>query len=169
MQPICDEVSQHEAVFAAVKKQAEKVLESTEPGKERDRIQHKVYIMETWWDKLQKATTDRQTQLEKMEPVAQEYQEAVQELLPWITVTEKKLSSLQSLPCDKKIMERFEEVMKDIEGDLEARLETVKSLNEVAKRMIELRPEDLNNVKAQVLKNIYLMWLYIRPGKSKKV
>lgn len=154
MQPICDEVTQHEPVFAAVKKQAEKVLDSTEPGKERDRIQQKLNIMEARWDKVQKATADRQTQLEQMEPVAQEYQEAVQELLPWITITEKKMASLQSLPCDKKIMERFEEVMKDIEGDLEARQETVKTLNHVAKSMIEMRPEDLDNVKAQVLLNL---------------
>ena len=151
-------MTQHEPVFAAIKKQAEKVLESTEPGKERDRVQHKLNTIEARWENVQKDTTDRQAQLEQMEPVAQEYQEALQELLPWITVTEKKIGSLQSLPCDKKVMERFEQVMKDIEKELAARQETVKSLNDVAKSMIELRPEDLENVKTQVLLSpVFLM------------
>lgn len=101
---------------------------------------------------MQKTTADRQTLLEQMEPVALEYQEAVQELLPWITVVEKKIASLQSLPCDKKVIERFEQVMKDIEGEFEARQENVKALNQVGKSMIELRPEDLDNVKAQVIR-----------------
>ena len=152
LQPICDEVTQHEPIFAAVKKQAEKVLASTESCKERERVQHKLNFMEARWEKVQKTTADRQTLLEQMEPVALEYQEAVQELLPWITVVEKKIASLQSLPCDKKVIERFEQVMKDIEGEFEARQENVKALNQVGKSMIELRPEDLDNVKAQVIR-----------------
>ena len=154
-------------MFAAIKESADQLMASTEPGKERDLGEQKMAQIQARWDRVQKDTADRQALLEQLEPVAQKYQETVQETMPWLSITEKKLESLNTVPCSPKPLEAYGKSLKEIREDVAAREDIRNGPDEIGRAVLQFYPEDQDVVKSVVL-NVKSRWENIDDSLNEK-
>ncbi|EDO28219.1 predicted protein, partial [Nematostella vectensis] len=103
----------------------------------------KVEEAEQKYDRLASKGHDRVIFMDK-------YTAAVREIVPWLMVAEKKLSSINSVPCNKTSLEFFEECLRDIEHDVEEHDATRRTLNDIARSLIELNPSDKDAVSQEI-------------------
>lgn len=134
----------------AIKKSADEVLQSTEPGKERDRVEQKMARIQSRWDIVQKNTSDRRTVLEQIEPVVQEYGESLQNILSWLSTAEKNAALLKYVPCDRKGPQKYEELLRQMESELDRQKTALSELDQLARSLLDFNPEDSNIVNSQV-------------------
>lgn len=144
-----NEIHEHEPVFEAIKASADKVASSAKPGKDRDRIEARMKLIQAQWDKLQKNATDRQTVLNDIEPPAEDYDNNMCEIVPWLTATEKKLKSLKTIPCNKEGLEMYGDSLSKIEKEVEEHEPVRQTVNDLATRIIEIQPFDLESVRSK--------------------
>ena len=137
-------------MLSAIKKSADEVLQSTEPGKERDRVEQKMARIQGRWDVVQKNASDRKSLLEQIEPVAQQYGDSLQDIMSWLSAAEKNLALLKYVPCDRKGPQKYEELLKEMESSLEEHLTALSDLDHLARSLMEFQPEDANVVSTQV-------------------
>ena len=149
-QPVSEDVQQHEPMLVAIKNSADEVLESTEPGKERDRVEQKMARIQSRWDAVHKNASDRKSLLEQIEPVAQEYGESLQNILSWLSSAEKNTALLKYVPCDRKGPQKYEELLKNMESELDQQQNSLGELDQLARSLLEFHPEDANIVSSQV-------------------
>ena len=149
-QPVFEDVQQHEPVLITIKKSADEVLQSTEPGKERDRVEQKMARIQSRWDTVQKNASDRKSLLEQIEPVAHEYGESLQNILSWLTTAEKNTALLKYVPCDRKGPQKYEELLREMESKLDEQQSSLSELDQLARSLLEFNPEDANIVNSQV-------------------
>lgn len=136
--------------MVALNKSADEVLQATEPGKERDRVEQKMGQIQNRWDKVQKNATDRKALLGQIEPVAQEYGEDLQNFLSWLVTAERNTGLLKYVPCDRKGPQKYEEFLRDMEGDVVEKENSLSELDNIARSLLEFNPEDANIVNSQV-------------------
>ena len=79
---------------------ANKVIEESQPGADRDSFQNKVTAVSTLWMNVRVRTTDRQHVIEHVFPAAQNYDDASKGITDWLKDTEHKFISLSPVPCD---------------------------------------------------------------------
>lgn len=136
--------------MAVLKKSADDVLQATKPGKERDRVEQKMAQIQSRWDNVQKNATDRKTLLDQIDPVAQEYGESLQNFLSWLVTAEKNTALLKYVPCDRKGPQKYEELLREMENDVEEKESSLSELDQIARSLLEFNPEDANIVNSQV-------------------
>lgn len=141
---------QHEPVLLTLKKSADEVLQATEPGKERDRVEQKMVQIQSRWDNVQKNASDRKALLDQIEPVAHEYGETLQNFLSWLVTAEKNTALLKYVPCDRKGPLKYEELLREMESDVEEKESSLSELDQIARSLLEFNPEDANIVNSQV-------------------
>lgn len=144
-----NEIFEHEPIFKAVKESADRFVTKAKPGKQRDRVEAKMKLIQAQWDKLQKDANDRQTVLNDIEPPADEYQKTLHDIVPWLTDAEKKMKSLKTIPCNNEGIELYGESLSEIEKEIEVREPSRQALKDLAARIIELQPFDLESVRSQ--------------------
>lgn len=154
-------------MFAAIKESADKVLAASKPGKEHNKVEQRMAQIQVRWDKVQKDTADRQALLEQLEPVAQKYEETLQETLPWLTLKEKALGCLSVVPCSRKPLANYENALKEIREDVSEREEARRNLNELGRAVLLFYPEDQDVVKALV-QNVELRWETLEESLTQK-
>lgn len=136
--------------MAVLKKSADDVLQATKPGKERDRVEQKMAQIQSRWDNVQKNATDRKTLLDQIDPVAQEYGESLQNFLSWLITAEKNTALLKYVPCDRKGPQKYQELLREMENDVEEKESSLSELDQIARSLLEFNPEDANIVNSQV-------------------
>lgn len=144
-----NEIEEHEPVFQAIKESADKFVSTAKAGKERDRVEARMKLIQAQWDKLQKDSADRQTVLKDIEPPADDYHNKMRDIVPWLTAAEKKLKSLKTIPCNKQGLELYGDSLSELEKEVEEHEPTRQSLNDLAARIIEIQPSDLESVRSQ--------------------
>lgn len=149
-QPLFEEIQQHEPVLSAIKKSADKFLQSAEPGKERDRVEQKLTRIQSRWEEVQKNASDRKSLLEEIEPVAQQYRESLQDIISWLNAAEKNMVLLKYVPCDTKGPQKYEELLKEMESSLEKQQSSLSELDHFTRSLMEFQPVDANFVSSQV-------------------
>jgi len=137
-------------VLIAIRKSADEVLQSTEPGKERDRVEQKMARIQSRWENVQKNASDRKSLLEQIEPVAHQYGESLQNILGWLSTAEKNTALLKYVPCDRKGPQKYEELLRKMEKDLEEQQDSLSELDHLAHSLLEFHPADSNIVNSQV-------------------
>ncbi|XP_071597781.1 dystonin isoform X22 [Heliangelus exortis] len=98
----------------AIKREGEKIAESAEPA-DRVKILKQLSFLDSRWDALLSKAETRNRQLEGISVVAQQFHEALEPLVEWLTATEKRLanaepigtqaSKLQQQICQHKALE----------------------------------------------------------------
>lgn len=137
-------------MLVALKTSADEVLQTTEPGKERDRVEQKMTQIQNRWDKVQKNATDRKALLDQIEPAAQEYGESLQNFLSWLVTAERNTALLKYVPCDRKGPQKYEELLREMEGDVVDKESSLSELDHIARSLLEFNPGDANIVNSQV-------------------
>lgn len=88
-----DEVSHLKPSFDLLEKTANKVLKDSEP-KEREQLEKKINDLKNRWEESKDKLTDRKNLIEKVVPLAQDYDEREQPLAEWVGETEKLLTPI---------------------------------------------------------------------------
>lgn len=85
-----------EYVFPA----AESLLASTEAAPEKEEFESRVLATRTLWDGVRHRSDNRHVVIERVFPLAQNYDDAFRSLNVWLKETEQKVINLAPVPCD---------------------------------------------------------------------
>ena len=96
------DVKQLEPLFERIAKNGQDILESLDPGEEKDELEEKLNDLTARWDAVKTKIDDRKSKIEQVSPVAKTHHESLQSLLPWMSDTEDWVSSLEPVSCDEK-------------------------------------------------------------------
>ncbi|NXY32338.1 DYST protein, partial [Pomatorhinus ruficollis] len=80
----------------AIKREGEKIAESAEPA-DRVKILKQLSFLDSRWDALLSKAETRNRQLEGISVVAQQFHEALEPLVEWLTATEKRLANAEPI------------------------------------------------------------------------
>ena len=79
---------------------AESLLAESEPAPEKEAFESRVLATRTLWDGVQVRSDNRHVIIERVFPLAQNYDDAFRVLNVWLRDTEQKVINLAPVPCD---------------------------------------------------------------------
>ncbi|XP_039582356.1 dystonin isoform X5 [Passer montanus] len=101
----------------AIKREGEKIAESAEPA-DRVKILKQLSFLDSRWDALLSKAETRNRQLEGIAVVAQQFHEALEPLVEWLTVTEKRLANAEPIGTQASKLQQQISQHKALEDDV---------------------------------------------------
>lgn len=105
------DVKQLEPLFERIFKNGHDILESLEPGEEKDQLDEKLNDLTARWNSVKAKIEDRKAKIEDVSPVSKTHHDSLQALLPWMTDTENWVSSLEPVSCDEKCISKEQKTL----------------------------------------------------------
>ena len=149
-QIVFEDVQQHEPVFSTIKEAADEFLQTRQPGKAHDMVEQRMFQLQKKWESVYRTASEGKGLLEQLEPVAQSYQDMLQNFLSWLVVVEKNMGLLKDVPCDRYGPQKYEELLKEIRNELDEKEDFSKGFEEAARSLLEFKLDDESLVKSQV-------------------
>ncbi|NWX39069.1 DYST protein, partial [Steatornis caripensis] len=110
-----------------IKREGEKIAESAEPA-DRVKILKQLSFLDSRWDALLTKAETRNRQLESISVVAQQFHEALEPLVEWLTAAEKRLANAEPIGTQASKLQQQISQHKALEDDV---LAHSKSLHQV--------------------------------------
>ncbi|KAL9979902.1 hypothetical protein ACROYT_G008419 [Oculina patagonica] len=85
-------IRHQEPVFDQLMKNGNNLLESAEPGAEKEELEAKLADIEKRWNNIKENTSEHLARVNSALPEAEKYNESASSLVPWLTETEEKLA-----------------------------------------------------------------------------
>ncbi|NXH26168.1 DYST protein, partial [Myiagra hebetior] len=101
----------------AIKREGEKIAESAEPA-DRVKILKQLSFLDSRWDALLSKAETRNRQLEGISVVAQQFHEALEPLMEWLTTTEKRLANAEPIGTQASKLQQQISQHKALEDDV---------------------------------------------------
>ncbi|NXU14880.1 DYST protein, partial [Pardalotus punctatus] len=101
----------------AIKREGEKIAESAEPA-DRVKILKQLSFLDSRWDALLSKAETRSRQLEGISVVAQQFHEALEPLVEWLTATEKRLANAEPIGTQASKLQQQISQHKALEDDV---------------------------------------------------
>ncbi|KAM7062303.1 dystonin isoform 16-T16 [Acridotheres tristis] len=101
----------------AIKREGEKIAESAEPA-DRVKILKQLSLLDSRWDALLSKAETRNRQLEGISVVAQQFHEALEPLVEWLTATEKRLANAEPIGTQASKLQQQISQHKALEDDV---------------------------------------------------
>ncbi|NWW08452.1 DYST protein, partial [Oreocharis arfaki] len=101
----------------AIKREGEKIAESAEPA-DRVKILKQLSFLDSRWDALLSKAETRNRQLEGISVVAQQFHEALEPLVEWLTATEKRLANAEPIGTQASKLQQQISLHKALEDDV---------------------------------------------------
>ncbi|NWX66947.1 DYST protein, partial [Promerops cafer] len=101
----------------AIKREGEKIAESAEPA-DRVKILKQLSFLDSRWDALLSKAETRNRQLEGISVVAQQFHEALEPLVEWLTTTEKRLANAEPIGTQASKLQEQISQHKALEDDV---------------------------------------------------
>ncbi|NXB30302.1 DYST protein, partial [Eulacestoma nigropectus] len=101
----------------AIKREGEKIAESAEPA-DRTKILKQLSFLDSRWDALLSKAETRNRQLEGISVVAQQFHEALEPLVEWLTTTEKRLANAEPIGTQASKLQQQISQHKALEDDV---------------------------------------------------
>ncbi|NXH94492.1 DYST protein, partial [Pachycephala philippinensis] len=101
----------------AIKREGEKIAESAEPA-DRVKILKQLSFLDSRWDALLSKAETRNRQLEGISVVAQQFHEALEPLVEWLTTTEKRLANAEPIGTQASKLQQQISQQKALEDDV---------------------------------------------------
>ncbi|NXI10290.1 MACF1 factor, partial [Irena cyanogastra] len=101
----------------AIKREGEKIAESAEPA-DKVKILKQLSFLDSRWDALLSKAETRNRQLEGISVVAQQFHEALEPLLEWLTATEKRLANAEPIGTQASKLQQQISQHKALEDDV---------------------------------------------------
>ncbi|XP_061845538.1 dystonin isoform X16 [Colius striatus] len=102
-----------------IKREGEKIAESAEPA-DRVKILTQLSLLDSRWDALLSKAETRNRQLEGISVVAQQFHEALEPLVEWLTATEKRLANAEPIGTQASKLQQQISQHKALEDDVVA-------------------------------------------------
>ncbi|KAM6086548.1 dystonin isoform 15-T15 [Theristicus caerulescens] len=100
-----------------IKREGEKIAESAEPA-DRVKILKQLSFLDSRWDTLLSKAETRNRQLEGISVVAQQFHEALEPLVEWLTATEKRLANAEPIGTQASKLQQQISQHKALEDDV---------------------------------------------------
>ncbi|NXI85332.1 DYST protein, partial [Rhipidura dahli] len=101
----------------AIKREGEKIAESAEPA-DRVKILKQLSLLDSRWEALLSKAETRNRQLEGISVVAQQFHEALEPLVEWLTATEKRLANAEPIGTQASKLQQQISQHKALEDDV---------------------------------------------------
>ncbi|NWU85775.1 DYST protein, partial [Onychorhynchus coronatus] len=101
----------------AIKREGEKIAESAEPA-DRVKILKQLSFLDSRWDALLSKAETRNRQLEGISVVAQQFHEALEPLVEWLSATEKRLANAEPIGTQASKLQQQIAQHKALEDDV---------------------------------------------------
>ncbi|XP_039236357.1 dystonin isoform X9 [Pipra filicauda] len=101
----------------AIKREGEKIAESAEPA-DRVKILKQLSFLDSRWDALLSKAETRNRQLEGISVVAQQFHEALEPLVEWLSTTEKRLANAEPIGTQASKLQQQIAQHKALEDDV---------------------------------------------------
>ncbi|XP_059698688.1 dystonin isoform X17 [Haemorhous mexicanus] len=108
----------------AIKREGEKIAESAEPA-DRVKILKQLSFLDSRWDTLLSKAETRNRQLEGISVVAQQFHEALEPLVEWLTATEKRLANAEPIGTQASKLQQQISQHKDLQEEILLRKQDV--------------------------------------------
>ncbi|XP_017594711.1 PREDICTED: dystonin isoform X6 [Corvus brachyrhynchos] len=108
----------------AIKREGEKIAESAEPA-DRVKILKQLSFLDSRWDALLSKAETRNRQLEGISVVAQQFHEALEPLVEWLTATEKRLANAEPIGTQASKLQQQISQHKDLQEEILLRKQSV--------------------------------------------
>ncbi|KAM4784706.1 dystonin-like isoform 25-T25 [Cyanocitta cristata] len=108
----------------AIKREGEKIAESAEPA-DRVKILKQLSFLDSRWDALLSKAETRNRQLEGISVVAQQFHEALEPLVEWLTTTEKRLANAEPIGTQASKLQQQISQHKDLQEEILLRKQSV--------------------------------------------
>ncbi|XP_036235262.1 dystonin isoform X7 [Molothrus ater] len=108
----------------AIKREGEKIAESAEPA-DRVKILKQLSFLDSRWDALLSKAETRNRQLEGISVVAQQFHEALEPLVEWLTATEKRLANAEPIGTQASKLQQQIAQHKDLQEEILLRKQNV--------------------------------------------
>ena len=125
------------------------LLESAEPGEEKDELQAKLVDVEKRWNDIKQNTAEHVARVNSALPEAEKYNESVSSLGPWLTETEEKLASLEPIEASRDTVEKLNNTVRLIREDIDKHRPERDAVSEKSEAVIELTEADRDIVKSE--------------------
>ncbi|KAM6405048.1 dystonin isoform 13-T13 [Pluvialis apricaria] len=107
-----------------IKREGEKIAESAEPA-DRVKILKQLSFLDSRWDALLTKAETRNRQLEGISVVAQQFHEALEPLVEWLTATEKRLANAEPIGTQASKLQQQISQHKDLQEEILLRKQNV--------------------------------------------
>ncbi|XP_054678924.1 dystonin isoform X8 [Grus americana] len=107
-----------------IKREGEKIAESAEPA-DRVKILKQLSFLDSRWDALLSKAEARNRQLEGISVVAQQFHEALEPLVEWLTATEKRLANAEPIGTQASKLQQQISQHKDLQEEIILRKQNV--------------------------------------------
>ncbi|NXA79875.1 DYST protein, partial [Thryothorus ludovicianus] len=101
----------------AIKREGEKIADSAEPA-DKVKILKQLSFLDSRWDALLSKAETRNRQLEGISVVAQQFHEALEPLVEWLTTTEKRLANAEPIGTQASKLQQQISQHKALEDDV---------------------------------------------------
>ncbi|XP_075354225.1 dystonin isoform X13 [Mycteria americana] len=141
-----------------IKREGEKIAESAEPA-DRVKILKQLSFLDSRWDALLSKAETRNRQLEGISVVAQQFHEALEPLVEWLTATEKRLANAEPIGTQASKLQQQISQHKALEDDVLAHnksLHQAISIGQSLKTMSSREDKDMVQEKLDSSQSRYI-------------
>ena len=136
-------------MFDQLMKNGSNLLESAEPGAEKDELEVKLADVEKRWSDIKQNTAEHVARVNSALPEVEKYNESASSLGPWLTKTEEKLASLQPIVASKDSVEKLNNTVRLIREDIDKHRHEREAVSEKSEAVIELTEADGDIVRSE--------------------
>ena len=105
------DVKQLEPLYERISQNGNDMLDTLEPGEEKDKLDEKLNDLSTRWNAVKSKVENRKAKVEEVSPVAKTHHDSLKSLLPWMTDSENWVSSLDPVSCDEKSISKEQKIL----------------------------------------------------------
>ncbi|XP_022239565.1 microtubule-actin cross-linking factor 1-like isoform X12 [Limulus polyphemus] len=152
------EVDPHMIEIEALNRQAQELVERTSPDQALA-IREPLAEINRRWDNLLRGIVERQQELENALLKLGQFQHALDELLSWITRTERTLTDLKPVAGDPQVIEVELAKHKVLVNDIQAHQSSIDTINRVGHQLVDTDhgSEDAN-VTQKKMNDLNIRW-----------
>lgn len=137
-----DKIQQQKPVFEQLLKNGKNLLESAEPGAEKDELEAKLADTERRWNETEQIASEHSARVDTALPEAETYRESASSLEPWLADTERKLTLLEPIVASQDLVEKLSDEVALLREDIDKHRPERDSVSEKSKAVVELTDAD---------------------------
>ena len=155
-----DEIDRNYPRFDAFSKQSEDAVDGMEDGSEKDSFKDKISDIASRWSELKDKSNERKEILDDVVPQTRRYETAKGNLLPWLIDVEKRLQDVEVILVDKDKIEKQEELVKQLLGELNEHKSYFNEMSDSSGTLLMNCDRDIAPLKESV-DDVKQRWTYV--------
>lgn len=132
-----NDVMQLQPVFERITKAADELIETSEPGEDKENLKKRVDDLKKTFEEMKKKSTDRQKKLADEVTHTQKFEDEEKPFKSWLDTTEAKISSMDPVGCEESTISRQLKDLKDLQREIEEKKPKLDEIEKVGNSAIE--------------------------------